>query len=73
MSGLSIIQYFPYMRVKITEQPVHGEAGNSALIQRVPDLRYRPLCHACGSPTGTVHSQTASPEDLIKKKNGLNN
>jgi len=57
MSGLSITQYFPYMRVKITEQSVHGEAGNSALIRMVPDLRYRPLCHTCGSPAATVHSQ----------------
>jgi len=57
MSGLSITQYFPYMRVKITEQSVHGEAGNSALIRMVPDRRYRSLCHACGSPAATVHSQ----------------
>jgi len=57
MSGLSIAQYFPYMRVKITEQSVHSEAGDSALIRMVPDLRYRPVCHACGSPAATVHSQ----------------
>jgi transposase len=45
------------MRVKITEQSVHGEAGNSSLIRMVPDRRYRPVCHACGSPAATVHSQ----------------
>ena len=57
MSGLSITQYFPFMRVKITEQSVHGEMGDSALIRMVPDLRYQPLCHDCGLPAGTVHSQ----------------
>ena len=54
MSGLSIARYFPFMRVKITEQSVHDEAG--ALIRVVPDLRYRPVCHACGSAAATVHS-----------------
>jgi transposase len=45
------------MRVKITEQSVHGEMGDSALIRMVPDLRYRPVCHACESPATTIHSQ----------------
>ena len=57
MSGLSITQYFPFMRVKITDQSVHGETGDSALIRMVPDLRYRPVCHQCGSSAATVHSQ----------------
>jgi len=57
MSGLSIAQYFRFMRVKITEQSVHGEMGDSALIRMVPDLRYRPVCHECESPAATVHSQ----------------
>ncbi|MCI0499866.1 MAG: ISL3 family transposase, partial [Planctomycetales bacterium] len=41
----------------ITEQSVHGEMGDSALIRMIPDLRYRPVCHACESPATTVHSQ----------------
>jgi len=45
------------MRVKITDQSVHGETGDSALIRMVPDLRYRPVCHQCGSSAATVHSQ----------------
>jgi len=57
MSGLSITQYFPFMRVKITDQSVHGETGDSTLIRMVPDLRYRPVCHQCGSSAATVHSQ----------------
>jgi transposase len=44
------------MRVKITEQSVHGEKADSAMIRMVPDLRYRPLCHRCQSRAVTVHS-----------------
>jgi len=57
MSGLSIARYFPFMRVKITNQNVHHEDASSALIKIEPDKRYRPLCHVCGSPAATVHSQ----------------
>jgi transposase len=45
------------MRVKITEQTVHGNNASSALIKLRPDLRYRPLCHECGKPADTVHSK----------------
>ena len=44
------------MRVKITGQTVHSDIADSAMIQMAPDLRYRPLCHHCQSPAGTVHS-----------------
>ena len=57
MSGLSITQYFPFMRMKIEKQTVHSHTSDSALIQLVPDLRYRPLCHDCGAEATTVHSQ----------------
>ena len=57
MSGLSIAGYLPFMRVKITGQTVHGDDASSALIKLSPDLRYRPLCHECGRPSATVHSQ----------------
>lgn len=57
MSKLSITRYFPFMRVKITGQNVHGDSARSALIKLSPDLRYRPLCHQCGSPAATIHSQ----------------
>ena len=56
MSGLSITEYFPFMRVKITEQSVHHEDASSALIKMAPDRRYKPLCHHCGQKAGTVHS-----------------
>ena len=57
MSDHSIARYLPFMRVKITGQNVHGDNAESALIKLMPDLRYRPLCHACGQPADTVHSQ----------------
>ena len=56
MSGLSIAAYFPFMRVKITQQTVHEDA-ESALIYLKQDLRYRPLCHDCQSQALTVHTQ----------------
>ena len=45
------------MRVKITGQSVHGDNAHSAMIKLGPDMRYRPVCHACGSPAATVHSK----------------
>ena len=56
MSNLSIAGYFPFMRVKITQQTIHNEA-DSAIIHLKQDLRYRPLCHNCQSPALTVHAQ----------------
>lgn len=57
MSELSITPYFPFMRAKITGQSVCGDRPDSALIHVSPDLRFRPLCHACGRPAVTVHSK----------------
>jgi len=57
MSDISIARYLPFMRVKITGQTVHGDNADSALITLMPDLRYRPVCHECGRPAVTVHSQ----------------
>ncbi len=56
MSNLSIAGYFPFMRVKITEQTIHDDA-ESAMIYLKQDLRYRPLCHDCQTPALTVHAQ----------------
>lgn len=56
MSNLSIAAYFPFMRVKITQQTVHDDA-ESAMIYLKQDLRYRPLCHDCQTPALTVHTQ----------------
>ena len=56
MSTCSIAPYFPFRRMKITDQTIHPEAA-SALIKLAPDLRYHPLCHHCEQPAATVHSQ----------------
>lgn len=54
MSGLSIARYFPFSRVKVVAQNVHGQGS---LIQLQPDQRYRPVCHECQGAPGTIHSR----------------
>jgi len=56
MSRLSIIPYFPFTRMKITDQ-VFLANSTSVLVQVDPDLRYAPLCHICKTAGRTVHSQ----------------
>lgn len=56
MSTLSIAAYFPFARVKMTRQTIHGDDACSAVLRIEPDQRYRPLCHECGRPVATVHS-----------------
>ena len=56
MSNLSIAAYFPFARMKVTEQSVHLQAqGGGTVIRLEPDRRCRPRCHECGR-AGTVHS-----------------
>lgn len=57
MSGLSITDYFRFKRMKIVKQTVHHNQTLSALLRVEPDWRFRPICHDCGSPAQTVHSQ----------------
>ncbi len=57
MSGRSIAAYFPWRRVKVTNQQVHVES-RSALVRLEPDRRFRPRCHGCGGLARTVHSHT---------------
>lgn len=56
MSNLSIAQYFPFCRVRIIQQWVSREVER-AWIEVVPDKRFRPRCHLCGSPSSRIHSQ----------------
>ncbi len=49
MSSLSIANYFPFRRVRITRQSVAAEADLS-MISVVPNKCFRPICHACGKP-----------------------
>jgi transposase len=43
--------------MKIVEQNIHHKDASSAMIRMVPDLRYTPLCHDCGSEATTTHSK----------------
>ena len=40
---------FQFCMNKMIHQTIHNEAA-TAMVQVEPDLRYRPLCHDCGSP-----------------------
>jgi len=57
MSRLSVADYFPWCRVKLTYQNVNPEHA-TALLRLAPDQRYHPLCHDCQQTTRTVHSRT---------------
>lgn len=54
MSSMSVARYFPWSRVKVTGQSVSGE-GDLAQVDIEPDLRYNPVCHACGCQKGRIH------------------
>jgi len=56
MSALSIAQYFPFPRVRIVKQWVSMHAER-AWIEAIPDKRFQPICHICGSKGFRVHSQ----------------
>ena len=57
MSSLTIASYFPFARMKVVGQNVHLNLEKpGTLVYLEPDLRCRPLCHACGQ-AGQVHSQ----------------
>ncbi len=57
MSSLTIAPYFPFARMKVVGQDVHVHLEKpGTLVYLEPDLRFHPLCHACGR-VGQVHSQ----------------
>lgn len=56
MSTLSIAVYFPFGRVRIARQSVAAQA-DLAVIDVVPDGRFRPVCHICGRPAGRTHQR----------------
>ncbi len=55
MPGLSIRQYFPFRRAKLTNQIVEAK-DNIAMIKMEPDKRFIPICHACGTRSRHVHA-----------------
>jgi len=57
MSGFSVSAYFPFRRVKITNQNVDSEVS-LAHLHVEPDKRFHPVCCRCGSKAAYVHSWT---------------
>ena len=57
MSELTIAPYFPFRRIKITKQIIE-ESANKAIINVIPDKRFKPVCHSCGEKVSSVHSLT---------------
>jgi len=57
MSEMSITPYFPFRRIKIVKQVV-DVPSSKAVIDAVPDKRFRPICHLCGQKIASVHSWT---------------
>jgi len=55
MSGLNITSYFPFRRVRITDQRLTAD-GAVAVIDLMPDRRYGPLCHRCEARGIWIHS-----------------
>lgn len=57
MSSMSIAPYFPFCRIRITDQFVYPQ-GQESWLRVVPDKRFQPKCHLCGQKTHRVHSWT---------------
>jgi transposase len=54
VSTCSVASFFPWRRVKITYVNA-VEASREAIAVVEPDRRFRPICHACGTP-GAIHA-----------------
>ena len=52
MSDLSIRPYFPFCRVRLTRQSVDPKF---AWVEAEPDMRFHPVCAACGAPAKKTH------------------
>ena len=57
MSSMSIAPYFPFCRIRITDQFIYPQ-GQESWLRVVPDKRFQPKCHLCGQKTHRVHSWT---------------
>ncbi len=55
MSNLNINKYFPFKRIKLTDQ-TFTEDGTTSTIKIEPNKSYRPQCHICGGKVNRVHS-----------------
>ena len=55
MSSMSIAPYFPFCRIRITDQFVYPQ-GHESWLRVVPDKRFQPICYLCGQKALCVHS-----------------
>lgn len=55
MSAMSIAQYFPFRRIRIIHQSI-SQRNKSVRIDIVPNKRFLPVCHRCGTPCPRIHS-----------------
>ncbi len=60
MSAMSIRAYLPFCRVRFLRQSVANDVS-IAWIEAVPDGRFHPVCHACGTPANGIHSSNQRP------------
>jgi transposase len=57
MSGLSVSSFFPFRRLNVFHQDVNAEVSEAHIMARA-DLRFTPVCQACGNTASGVHSWT---------------
>ena len=63
MSSLSIGAYFPFRRVCISAQSVARQV-DLAVVDVVPDRRFRPICYHCGMAGTIQQHEVRSIRDL---------
>ena len=63
MPSLSIAAYFPFRRVRISGQNVATQA-DLAVVDVVPDRRFRPICYRCGMAGTIQQHEVRSIRDL---------
>ena len=55
MSELSIAPYFPFRRIKITQQYISADVSIAQIVSE-PDKRFHPICHRCKEKASVIHS-----------------
>ena len=63
MSSVSIAAYFPFRRVCISRQSVASQV-DLAVVDVVPDRRFRPICYRCGTAGTIQQHEVRSIRDL---------
>jgi hypothetical protein len=55
MSELSIAPYFPFRRIKITQQHISADVSTAQIVSE-PDKGFHPICHRCKEKASVIHS-----------------